>query len=376
MIRSAWTYLAAAGLLTTACGGGDLDDDAKPVVARYSVVVRNSYALSVSTAQAMSGAITAFIAAPSDTTLTAAKAAWKTARTPYGETEVFRFYEGPIDNAETGLEGQINAWPLDEVYIDYVVGSTTAGIVNDPSVDITEAELIAKNELGGEKNIATGWHAIEFLLWGQDLSATGPGERPVTDFTTAPNAQRRKDYLAAANALLLEDLEEVQAAWAVGAAYPTALEAEAATSSLEKILLGMGSLAGAELSGERMTVALDNKDQEDEHSCFSDNTYADLIANAQGIQNVWLGKLGTDDGAGLDDLVRDRNPELADRLTSELEAALTALKAIPQPFDQALLGDATADGPVKVKAAIDALKKSSVTIGEVATELGITLTLE
>lgn len=374
MHRIALAWVALVGGVS-ACGGG-LDDDAQPVVARYSELVRGSYALSVTSAQTMGASITAFLAAPSDATLTAAKAAWKTARTPYGETEVFRFYEGPIDNAETGLEGQINAWPLDEVYIDYTDGSPTGGIVNDSAVTIDEATLIAKNELGGEKNIATGWHAIEFLLWGQDLSATGPGARPVSDFvgTATSAAGRRRKYLEVTTALLLKDLQTVQAAWAAGAAYPTALEAEEATSSLEKILLGMGSLAGAELSGERMTVAYDNRDQEDEHSCFSDNTYADLIANAQGIQNVWLGKLGADDGAGLDELVRARDAALADELTGQLDAALTALKAIPQPFDAALVDDA--NGRTKVKAAIDALKASATTMGEVATLLGITLTLE
>ncbi len=69
--------------------------------------------------------------------------------------------------------------------------TTTAGIVNDtagyPTID---AELIASlNEQGGETNISTGWHAIEFLLWGQDLSADGPGARPVTDYTDG--AERR-----------------------------------------------------------------------------------------------------------------------------------------------------------------------------------------
>ena len=59
--------------------------------------------------------------------------------------------------------------------------------------EITAEALTAANEEGGETNISTGWHAIEFLLWGQDLSATGPGARPATDYTTAPNAERRGD---------------------------------------------------------------------------------------------------------------------------------------------------------------------------------------
>lgn len=374
MTRRDLITLATTLLVAPACGGAL--DDAEPVVARYVTLVRASYGASVTSAESMSSAITAFVAAPSEATLGVARTAWLAARTPYGETEAFRFYEGPIDDADTGVEGQINAWPLDEVYIDYVQGSTRAGIVNDPSVTLTVDTLVAKNELGGEKNIATGWHAIEFLLWGQDLSTTGPGARPATDYTTAPNAERRKTYLSLVDGLLLDDLRRVRDAWAEGAAYPTAMLAEEPAAALQKILTGLGSLAGAELSGERMTVAYDNKDQEDEHSCFSDNTHADLLANARGIQNVWLGKLGADDGVGLDELVAARDEALASRVTSELAAALAALEAIPQPFDQALSGADDAPGRVKVRAAIDALKKVATSLGEVATLLGITLNLE
>lgn len=366
--------LATSLLVAPACGGAL--DDAEPTIARYVTLVRASYGASVSSAEAMSSAITAFVAAPSEATLGVARTAWLAARTPYGETEAFRFYEGPIDDADTGVEGQINAWPLDEVYIDYVQGSTRAGIVNDPSVTLTVDTLVAKNELGGEKNIATGWHALEFLLWGQDLSTTGPGARPATDYTTEPSAERRKTYLTLVNGLLLDDLRSVRDAWADGAAYPAAMLAEEPAAALQKILTGVGSLAGAELSGERMTVAYDNKDQEDEHSCFSDNTHADLVANTRGIQNVWLGKLGADDGVGLDELVAARDEALATRITGELAAALAALEAIPQPFDQALSGSDDAPGRVKVKAAIDALKKVATSLGEVATLLGITLNLE
>ena len=79
-----------------------------------------------------------------------------------------------------GPEGLINAWPLDEAYIDYVEGDPAAGVVNDPDTYPTiDAELLTSlNEQGGEANISTGWHAIEFLLWGQDLSTDGPGDAP------------------------------------------------------------------------------------------------------------------------------------------------------------------------------------------------------
>ncbi len=360
--------------LAAACGDDAVD--ASAVVTQYAAIVRASYGDTVAKATELDTAIRALTAAPSDATLAAAKTAWIASRIPYAETEAYRFYDGPIDDAETGPEGRINSWPLDEVFIDYVDGSTLGAGIIGSTEPITRELLIAKNELGGEKNIATGYHAIEFLLWGQDHDVGGPGQRPFTDYSTETNAARRKQYLETVSALLVADLTSVRDAWIEGAAYPTALLAEPSTSSLQKILTGMGSLAGAELSGERMTVAYDNKDQEDEHSCFSDNTVADLTHNAISIQNVWLGKYGTNDGPGVDDLVRARDPALADRLTSELAEAVTAVGAIPQPFDQAIMGADSAPGRVKVKAAIDALKKAAGTIVEAATALGVTLNLE
>ncbi|MCB2021356.1 MAG: iron-regulated protein, partial [Burkholderiaceae bacterium] len=133
-------------------------------------------------------AIDAFLAAPDAASLAAARDAWRAAREAYLVTEVFRFYGGPIDNDDDGPEGLINAWPLDEAYIDGVLGDPTTGIINDPAVALSAETLVGLNEQGGEENIATGYHAIEFLLWGQDHDPDGPGDRPFTDFLTDETA--------------------------------------------------------------------------------------------------------------------------------------------------------------------------------------------
>jgi putative iron-regulated protein len=135
----------------------------------------------------------------------------------------------------------------------------------------------------------------------------------------------------------------------------------------------MGSLEGAELSGERMTTALDNRDQEDEHSCFSDNTHRDLYLNALAVENVYLGRFGSMDGPGIDDLVAARDPALDMRMKTELTAALDAIEAIPPPFDQALLDDASRE---LILTAIRALQTATDTIVDVATLLGIAINLE
>ena len=166
------------------------EEQATEVATTYADLVLAEYDAAVASATELHDALDAFVEDPTEDGLQAAKDAWLTARDDYGITEVFRFYDGPIDNPDDGPEGQINAWPMDEAYVDYTEDDATAGLVNDPETlpEITEETIAAVNEEGGETNISTGWHAIEFLLWGQDLSEDGPGARPVTDYTTSPTA--------------------------------------------------------------------------------------------------------------------------------------------------------------------------------------------
>ena len=357
--------------------------EAHEAVEQYVHVVIASYADTVAAAQAMDVAIDAFILDPNDATLAAARDAWKAARDIYGQTEVYRFYGGPIDAEPGGLEGQINSWPMDEAYIDYVDGDPEAGIINDAASypKITRDLLIDLNTKAGEDSISTGWHAVEFLLWGQDLAADGPGARPASDYIpgakgTATNQERRADYLTIVTDLLVEDLEAVAAAWAEGQPYHDTFEHGDAREALTKVLLGMGSLSGAELSGERMAVAFDTHEQEDEHSCFSDNTHKDFIANARGIENVYLGRWGDSEGPSLSRMVADLDPELDAKMREHLTATNAAMAAIPAPFDQAIAAADGSPGREAVAAAIAALKSETATIVEVATLLDISLNLE
>ena len=369
-------------LVVAACGGGDDDglDDAPAVIENYATIVHVSYEETVAKADDLKAAVDAFVANPDALTLSAAQDAWLAAREPYGQTEGYRFYDGPIDNPTDGPEGRINSWPLDEAFIDYVDGDADAGIINHPETFPTLSAQIIKdeNENGAEENISTGYHAIEFLLWGQDFDDAGPGQRPFTDYVvggTNQNQERRKQYLSIVTDVLVSDLELVEQQWEPGATnYGSDFQTLDSREALRRILQGLGALSGSELPGERMGTALDNRDQEDEHSCFSDNTHRDLRANALSIQNIYLGRFGDLDGPGLDELVAARDPELDAKMKAQLQASVDLIEVIPNPFDQAIQDDA--DGRVKVKAAIDALKAQTATIVEIATLLGITINLE
>lgn len=371
------TVLAAA-LAFCGVSANAQTTEPKAVVQHYSNLVHANYSDVLTSAQTLQKAIASFTAAPSAQGLEDAKKAWLAAREFYGQTEVFRFYSGPIDD-DNGPEGRINAWPLDESYIDSVAGKPKAGLINNPKVKITKANLAKLNERGGEENIAAGWHAIEFSLWGQDQSDTGPGNRSFEDFVDgkAPNADRRRAYLVTATELLIDDLSFLVKAWAPGAKNYRAKFEQGGIQSVRKIIVGMGSLSRGELAGERLEVAMNTQDKEDEHSCFSDNTHRDVVTNAQGIQNVWLGSYkrldgSTLQGASLKDLVASKNAALADKVSQQIAQSVANATAIQAPFDREIVGAKDAPGRIRVQKTIDSLVQQSKDITEAAAVLGIT----
>jgi len=352
---------------------------AAAVAAHYSTLVHANYVDTLASAQALREAVQAFTAKPSADTLADARKKWLAAREFYGQTEAFRFYGGPIDN-DNGPEGRINAWPMDESFVDSVQGKPNAGLVNNRKFVINKKNLSAQNERGGEENIATGWHAIEFFLWGQDLSETGPGDRNFEDFVDgkAPNADRRRQYLTVVTDLLIDDLTSLVKAWAPdGKNNYRSKFAKGGQESVRKMLVGLGSLSRGELAGERLEVALNSQDQEDEHSCFSDNTHRDAVTNAKGIQNVWLGEYQRADGsavkgASLRDLVAAKDAALADKVTKQIAASVAAAEAIQAPFDREIIGGKDAPGRQRIQKTIDSLTQQSKDLVAAANAIGIT----
>lgn len=345
------------------------------VVRGYAHGCHALYSRCLQEAKLLQSAVAALLAKPDATTLTAARTAWATARRVYGETEALRYYDGPIEP----LEPLLNAWPIDEAFLDYVEGQPNAGIVNDPQhfPQLGATALVLANERGGEANVSVGWHAIEFLLWGQDLSTTGPGNRPASDYQpgVGPNAVRRREYLTVVTDLLVRQLGELQAAWAPNTAnYRRAFEADPATA-IRRMLTGTIVLTAFELTGERLAVAYETQDQEQEHSCFSDTTGADLEANQRGIEAICTGGPDAAFGPGLLALLQPTQPAAAADLRTKLATATARLRAIPQPFDQAIRGDDTAPGRLAIKAALQALEDQAESIAIAGRLLGHELPL-
>ncbi len=352
-ITLATSLVAALALGGCALTGGDvvtqeLSQKAtqQQVLNTYADIALDNYTDALNDAKKLQVAINAFVKNPTQTNLKAAKDAWIYSRESYGETEIFRLSNTPIDSEEKwiekaygNLEGQINAWPLDENMIDYTIdakGKKTSGNIIDSNgkftpvgedskpVDVTSINIDVitdLNENGGEANVASGYHAVEFLLWGQDQDynsmlkdkvthgAMVAGQRPLSDYTTDKLAQRRKAYLKAATDKIVQDLELVRSAWvkntssncdkdATGCyrgAFLNSLKGSDAEknikpeTALKQVFGGMGMFIKSELANERIAVAVLTPSEEDEHSCFSDNTHRDIDANYKGFKNALMG---------------------------------------------------------------------------------------
>ncbi|MFL9768993.1 imelysin family protein [Vibrio cyclitrophicus] len=377
------------------------------VVEHYADIAHAVFADSVITAKALNSSIDTFLASPSASNFEQVKQAWLESRVPYQQSEVFRFGNAVVDD----WEGQLNAWPLDEGLIDYVSSDyqyelgnegASANIVanktfqiGQTTVDATNItpELIADlNEIGGsEANVASGYHAIEFLLWGQDLNGTnsGAGQRAYTDFVvgaecTNGNCDRRGAYLKASAELLIQDLEWMEKQWAEGEKgnYRQELLAESSENGLRKMLFGMGSLSLGELAGERMKVALEANSTEDEHDCFSDNTHNSHYYNEQGIYNVYTGLYKREDGTllsgpSLFDLVEQKDEQAAKEIQKQFDLAraqvgelVTSAEKNNQHFDQLIAAD-NAAGNALVNKTIVALVSQTAAIERAAGVIGI-----
>ena len=349
----------------------------KQLIEDYSKHLFETYKNLKAKNMALKEAIELFVKDPNPGSHFRAKEAWIEARLAYSPTEAFRFYGGPIDDAEKGPEGLMNTWPLDEGYIDYVQGNAEAGIINNPKLypQITKDLLISMNEKDGERNISTGYHAIEFLLWGQDQSLSHAGGRTFEDYVVkkAPNAERRALYLKLLAELLVDHTEKVLNEWSPEQKgnYAEQFKKLPVNDSIQKILLGMATLSVHEMSGERMTVPFEKFDQENEQNCFSDTTHADLVANQKGILALYSGNYTGFKGVGVEQLFANKNPKLAEKISKHMNSTLKHLETIEAPIDVLIMAKKKSPAKKHVFKTIDELQTQATLLAKGAAVFGL-----
>lgn len=381
----------------------------KDIMKNYGDMAEAMYGDALAKAKDLDTSIDAFLAAPNAETLAAARAAWKASRVPYMQTEGFRFGNKIVDD----WEGEVNSWPLDEGLIDYVdkasYGDTkeenplyTANVIANKKIRLgpkmldaskIDKALIAKlnSALDVEANVGTGYHAIEFLLWGQDLHGTGPGagERPASDYDlkncTHENCDRRRDYLKAASGLLVDDLAEMVDDWKPDGKARKALAAGDDGVQLSTILTGLGSLSYGELAGERMKLGVLLHDPEEEHDCFSDNTHNSHYYDQVGMMEIWNGKydgVTPVSGPSIAELAHDKAPDAAKRVDDAMAVTVEKIKAIKTKADSGemaydqMLAAGNETGNKMILDAVDALVAQARAIEAVVAALNLKVKIE
>ncbi|MGA0562409.1 imelysin family protein [Ancylobacter sp. VNQ12] len=402
--------VALGAIIAAGPAGAQDAPKVRDVVVTYANIAEAIYGDSLATAKELQKAVDTFIAEPTEANLDKAKAAWKAARVPYQQSEGYRFGNAIVDD----WEGRVNAWPLDEGLIDYVdksYGATsdenplyTANVIANTKIrvgkktidasKITPKLLDSLQEAGGvESNVAIGYHAIEFLLWGQDLNGTGPGagKRPATDYDlkncTNGNCDRRAAYLKAATDLLVTDLEDMTKAWGAKGKARAAVLKQKDKAALGTILTGLGSLSYGELAGERMKLGLILHDPEEEHDCFSDNTHNSHYYDELGIASIYRGKYTRVDGSVVEGpsvaaYAAAKAPKAAEEASAKVDAALAALKAIKdeadsgkEAYDQ-MIGEGNAAGNALVQKGVDSLVAQTRALEGVVAALKLKIKVE
>jgi len=347
------------------------DAEVSVIKQKYQALVLKNYEAVLESNKELLKKSQELVRSPSAATLDAAKEAWKKARLVYSPTEPYRYYGGPIDDAEKGVEGFMNAWPIDESYIDYVKGKENSGLVADTKTlpQVTKEALAELNEKGGERNVSTGYHAIEFLLWGQDFSLKSSGERPFSDFQPTDETHRRRgQMLIALCELLVDHSQFLVNSWLPGSEFVKKFTAETSEEFLRKILVGVTSLSADEMGGERLTVALEKNDPEHEQDCFSDFSVEDLKANQAGIAEIYT-------QTGLKELFEKQSKAQGKTLAKEMQNVKSSLENIQSPIDS-LISDPKAKGRKDIQKAVAHLQKQAQAIGKIAHTWNIELNVQ
>ncbi|MEO6954536.1 MAG: imelysin family protein [Polyangia bacterium] len=378
------TSMFTIGLAGCGGGSGPSSSATQTVLDNYATNLFAAYSDTVTDEVAFKATVETFLAAPTEANLAVARTAWLASRAHYMLVEGARFYDGPIDLDPPNHEAAVNSWPLDEAYLDYTttdgVIDDTSGIINNPS-ELPTIDVAGMDALNGklsDSNISDGYHAIEFLLWGQALAAVGPGTRPATDYQPGgprPNVDRRSQYLRTAVDGVIQHLTAVRDAWAPGATYRTTFTS-GGKASLGLILTGLGKMSKGELAGQRLDAPYQSKSRRDQHDCFSSETLTDYTRDAQGILDMYQGHYGTNTtGPGISTLVAAADSAANDKLVATLQRSIDLMKAIPAPFEASIVGADDAVGRTSIKAVVTSLRAQGDQLATAASSLGLSIVI-
>ncbi len=320
-------------------------DDSAVISEFTSKVVIPNYEQFSDKATALNTAVEAFVAAPSEGSLKAARDAWSAIRLSWEQTETFAF--GPAGSL--GLDGAMDSWPVNQTDIEKILAG------DEPLTPDSVAQL---------QDTERGMHAIEFILFGTEAN------KALSEFS-----DREKQYLAALTQDLDTSAAAMLASWQKGVegqpAYETVFAKAGdasntvyptAAAAAQELVTGIiDSLT--EVGEEKLEAPFKAQSAEGLESRFSAQTMNDLKSNLQSAENGYLGEFAEGNSkaeASVSTFVAARDPELDKKVKAEFEAAHSALDAVPTPLEKSLTDPAAKADIEGAIAAILAVKDTLV----------------
>lgn len=306
--------------------GSDLKAD---ILASFSTnIARATYDDLANKSSQLKTAVVTFSTAQTDANLTACKQLWKDTRSAWEQSEGFLF--GPV--ATDNIDPRIDTWPVDYTALDSVLGSSA---------------VFTETYINSLDDALRGFHPAEYLLFGNN------GNKVAADFTT-----REKEYLIALTQNIETLTAQLSASWnpATTGNYSAEVNNAGNGSSIyatkraafEEMVNAMAGICD-EVANGKIEEPFTAQDPALEESPFAFNSITDFTNNIRSVQNVYLGKY-SNDGKGLEDLVRANNLSLDGTIKGKINSAISALNNITVPFGQAIISQ-----PVQVTNAQNAI---------------------
>lgn len=279
----------------------------------------------------------------------AACEAWNACRDYWEKSEAFLFGAA----ADYNIDPHIDSWPLDKTAMDQLLGN----IRNSQAWDVAN--------LGYG---LLGFHSVEYLLY--ELSADG--EESGTHSLTYTDEELQ--YLCAVASDLRDQCVYLYASWAgmdgLASEYTEILEAAELEPSYD---YGWGMINAGQAGSRYKTyqeaaedlvqgcidiadevgnvkIGTPNKAATDSdrnyiESPYSLNSINDFVGNIISIRNCYQGS--KDGDASISDYIKSVNPNLDSKVKEQIQTAIDAISAIPEPFAKNATGTA-ADNAVTV----------------------------
>jgi putative iron-regulated protein len=313
-------------------------------VSNYSNIAEAASRSALSQGVALKEAVSAFVKDPKAETHLLAKVSWMRARLPFLQSG-FSHVIAESGKVGSDISNRLNGWPIDLGHIDYTCLMAGGNIISSKEKypTITSELLRSMNLKAGESDFTTGYHVIEFLLWGEDLDKESSGKRSFKDYdkNNSELAKRRADYLLTCCDLLIQDLEDLVSEWDTESKnnLRSSLESMPSDQAIIKIL-GMVSFLADDLAKSQIGSIISKSATFKEQSTFSDTTHFDFLHTVAGISNLAAGAyVGLDGklqvlGLGLIGLAEQIPNSRADKIRSLINNAMKSAQAFKGPFDQ------------------------------------------